>query len=109
VSDRPEWLRQCSQIYRDRRGDRVSKDPIGKAKKTIFGMKEDDGRVVRRSSGHSSNEPAIQVICLVSDVLCLLESKIANIIRALEADQAKTMSQASLYGQQQRIGPRTPS
>ena len=29
------------------------------------GMREDDGRVVRRSSGHS-NEPAIQVICLVS-------------------------------------------
>ncbi|EDU43446.1 conserved hypothetical protein [Pyrenophora tritici-repentis Pt-1C-BFP] len=28
-------------------------------------MKEDDGRVVRRSSGHS-NEPAIQVICLGS-------------------------------------------
>jgi hypothetical protein len=31
------------------------------------GMKEDERRVVR-SSGHNFNEPAIQVICLVSGV-----------------------------------------
>jgi hypothetical protein len=34
-------------------------------------MKEDDGRVVRRTSGHHSDEPAIQVICLVSDFLAV--------------------------------------
>ena len=98
-------------------------------------MKEDDGRVVRRASGHSGNEPAIQVICLVSGfcAVCafagvctgipifangpndvfqcmkILDKEKANINRALEADQAKTTSQASSYGQQQRNGRRTRS
>jgi hypothetical protein len=60
------WLRQCSRAdlrYFDRRGHRVSE----RGEEDTAGMKEDDRRVVgRRSSGHNSNEPAIQVICLVS-------------------------------------------
>lgn len=94
-------------------------------------MKEDSGRVVRRSSGNSG-EPAIQVICLVGLSVLVVFVDVAkgmhgmsqivqvdkqmrhlaikaNTNRALEVDQAKTMLQASSFDQQQQTGPRTPS
>lgn len=49
-----ETARSGGAAERDRKG------------RMVAGIKEGGGREVRRSSGHA-NEPAIQVICLVSD------------------------------------------
>jgi hypothetical protein len=49
---------------RDKTGEISRTNSKRQKKRNIEGMKEDNGRVVRRSSGNTG-EPAIQVICLV--------------------------------------------
>jgi hypothetical protein len=70
-------------------------------------MKEHDGREVRRISGHS-NEPAIQVICLVSEIMYRVCS-FADTIRARVVALARTMLPAFSSAQPQQNGPRTRS